>query len=290
MYFHTSGNTEHLDANSVETKAIANLSDVKGLQKEEMKCYDRSKSDKWQKSKCKLYDMYNAKITTRNLFDAKEEKVVKINERTSKRKRNIRSDLKVEKECADCNKIRLRAAIQLRSKKKYQNQGDTNEELCKVIYYGPYACKKRSNTYTQQGIGNIIENTNGTPKERNKKYSTNSTEICRTKLRVNVCKKDTGKHQREKVLSMKERERKYSSQDEPTSFHSKGSFPGTPLSRIDPNDGSFMTNSSIKHFYKKLKTRSKINVNHSLRGAITDALRRVSKSVKPETKIYRIFK
>lgn len=304
MYFHTSGHTEHLDANSEEIKGITNPSDANSVtHKEKIKPCNRNKSEKRQRSKCKLYDVYHAKVTTRNPFDAKEEKAVKKNDRKSKRKtiyHNVRSDLKAEKECLDCNKIKTRAGIQHRSKNKFHNQRTANEESCKVIYYGPYASKKRANlkNYTHPGEGKIINNCNVLPKENNKKYSTSSIEFRSTKFRADVHQKTVDKKHKGKAVSMKERESKYFSEGETTSFNSKTSFesqvPGLPLARIDPNDKSFMTNSSVKQFYKKLKRGSTINVNHNLLSGITDVLSRVSKSIKPELKCcrkrYRIFR
>lgn len=298
-----------------------------------LKSFNLSKSPKKQTSQCKRPNVYHASVKTfRTPFDAraKEEIMVKENEnehvstrrthtrdRVAKRKvhhSSQSSKLKVEKDCADCHKIRMKSGKQNLCKDRDQTLRYKSDEPCKVIYYGPYASKRRANVnkYTLQCKNKTFNlPISGISKgesllQRNKiKYSTSSINI-RSKPRVQHHKKSRERstfpkrervrkdfvQEKEKTLSKRERESQYFSEDYPTSFHSKSSIEthpsGIPLAKINPNDKNFMTNSSVKHFYKKFKRRSQQNMNHNLIGGIvTEVLRRVSKSIRSESQCYR---
>ncbi|KAL1465658.1 hypothetical protein WDU94_005210 [Cyamophila willieti] len=191
----------------------------------------------------------------------------------------------IQGHCPDCKQIRSRLFKQHSWKHKL---GRKQPKTCRVIYHGPYASKKRNNInkYTIQcGDQNPRHSvckhlTKERKTERNRVSFFSNEANCKSTIHSTPERtkkvKDQKKHTDQK-------ENKYFSEEvlqRPPQNDSEELY-GTPWTKIDPYAKNFMPNNSVKYYYKK-PNRPNNELNQNLVDIVSNALKKVSKSIRHE--------
>ncbi|KAI5711494.1 hypothetical protein M8J75_000830 [Diaphorina citri] len=194
----------------------------------------------------------------------------------------------IKRYCSDCNKIEFRGCKHNSCRKK--NHGKRHERTCKVLYYGPYASKKRNTVskYTIQNGDNKVSDFSGeeNSQQGNKLIVSSRETKCKSRSHHTKERSKKGKEQKNISHISSERENRYFSEEECSepSRNCSRVLLGTPLSKIDPKAKNFMPKNTVKHVYKSPIRKS--DVNQNLAEIVSQAIRKVSKSMRHERQYY----